>query len=333
MPAASSGSTIRRPDELADAERSWWSPPAAVAAVCDRSQMNSPQLNGPAVKELLDRAGAAPRRSLGQNFVVDPNTVRRIARLAGVGPGDRVVEIGAGLGSLTLALAETGAEVVAVETDARLVPLLREVVGRAVTGREPNSAGPGEVVRSCVQIVHADARRMDWGALLPGSGWHLVANLPYNIATSLVLTVLDEVPAVSHLLVMCQREAAERLAAAPGSGAYGAVSVRVAIHADAELAGSVPATVFYPRPDVESALVRITRLSPSMAPDLRAEINRLVTAAFTHRRQMLRRTLRSALDDTDRTLETAGVDPTDRPERLGLGEWRRLAEVSLGTRA
>lgn len=290
--------------------------------------MKSRQLNGPAVKELLERAGAAPRRSLGQNFVVDPNTVRRIARLAGIGPGDRVVEIGAGLGSLTLALAETGAEVVAVETDRRLVPLLREVVSPFPTGSGLCSAEPG-----AVQVVHADARRMDWRALLPGSGWHLVANLPYNIATSLVLTVLDEVPAVSQLLVMCQREAAERLAAAPGSGAYGAVSVRVAVHADAVLAGTVPATVFYPRPEVESALVRISRRAPSMAPDLRAEVNRLVTAAFAHRRQMLRRTLRGAVDDADRTLAAAGVDPTDRPERLGLDQWIRLAEVSLAARA
>ena len=293
--------------------------------------MTDRMLTLPAVKELLEQVGAAPRRSLGQNFVVDPNTVRRIARLAGVGPGDRVVEIGAGLGSLTLALAETGAAVVAVETDGRLVPLLREVVGASTTDGESGPAEPGGARPGPVEIVHADARRMDWSALLPGSGWHVVANLPYNIATSLVLTVLDEVPAVTRLLVMCQREAAERLAAAPGNGVYGAVSVRVAVHADAELAGAVPATVFHPRPEVESALVRITRRAPSMEPGLRAEVNRLVTTAFAHRRQMLRRTLRNALDDADGTLARAGVEGTDRPERLGLAEWVRLAEASLGT--
>ncbi|MCY3607861.1 MAG: 16S rRNA (adenine(1518)-N(6)/adenine(1519)-N(6))-dimethyltransferase RsmA [Acidimicrobiales bacterium] len=295
--------------------------------------MTDRMLTLPAVKELLEQFGAAPRRSLGQNFVVDPNTVRRIARLSGVGPGDRVVEIGAGLGSLTLALAETGAEVVAVETDGRLVPLLREVVSAFLTGCDQSAAEPGAAKPNAVQIVHADARRMDWSALLPGSGWQVVANLPYNIATSLVLTVLDEVPAVNRLLVTCQREAAERLAAVPGSGAYGAVSVRVAIHADAELAGAVPASVFYPRPEVESALVRVTRRAPPMEPDLRAEVNRLVTAAFAHRRQMLRRTLRGAVDDADGTLAAAGVDPTDRPERLGLDQWIRLAEVSLEARA
>ena len=276
--------------------------------------MSSRLLSAPAVKEMLERAGTAPRRSLGQNFVVDPNTVRRIARLANVGPGDRVVEIGAGLGSLTLALAETGAQVVAVETDRRLVPLLREVTG-------PHDG--------TVTVVHADARTMDWGALLEGAGWHLVANLPYNIATSLVLTVLDGVPAVTDLLVMCQREAAERLAASPGSGAYGAVSVKVAVGADAELAGNVPPTVFFPRPEVESALVRITRRFPALPPELRSEIDRLVTTAFAHRRQMLRRTLRGAFHDVDAALAEAEVDPTERPEQLGLAHWIRLAGVSL----
>ena len=252
--------------------------------------------------------------------MVDPNTVRRIARLAGVGPGDRVVEIGAGLGSLTLALIETGAHVVAVETDARLVPLLAEVAGSGAT------------------VVHADARHMDWDQVLsgpvePGRDWHLVANLPYNIATSLVLTVLDEVPAVTRLLVMCQREAAERLAAGPGGSVYGAVSVRVASHGAAELAGAVPSTVFYPRPEVESALVRITRHADAMDLELRAEFNRLVDTAFAHRRQMLRRTLRSALCDADAVFDEADIDPANRPERLGLDAWMRLTTASLRAQA
>ncbi len=300
-------------------------------------------LSLPATKALLARAGTAPRRSLGQNFVVDPNTVRRIARLANIGPGDRVVEIGAGLGSLTLALAQTGAHVVAVETDRRLVPLLREVLGCLTTDAidaTDTALSEAEARIPCsepaepplVQVVHADARRLDWGSLLPGKGWQVVANLPYNIATSLVLTVLDDVPAVTRLLVMCQREAAERLAASPRSGAYGAVSVRVALHADAELVGAVPATVFYPRPEVESALVRLTRRTPTADPAVRAEVGRLVTVTFSHRRQMLRRTLRGVFDDVDAALAAAEIDPTERPERLGLTEWIRLAEVSLAGR-
>ncbi len=167
----------------------------------------------PTVRELLTSRGLAPRRDLGQNFVADPNTVRRIAHLAGVGPGDRVVEIGAGLGSLTLALAETGAAVTAVEVDHGLVGALRDVVADV----------------PAVDVVEADAMALDWDALLGGhTGWVLVANLPYNVATPLVCDLLDGVPAIERMLVMVQREVGERLAATAGSPAYGAVSVKVA---------------------------------------------------------------------------------------------------------
>ncbi|MGH9276651.1 MAG: 16S rRNA (adenine(1518)-N(6)/adenine(1519)-N(6))-dimethyltransferase RsmA, partial [Acidimicrobiales bacterium] len=177
-----------------------------------------------------------PSRALGQNFVVDTNTVRRVARLAGVGAGDHVVEVGAGLGALTLALAETGAAVTAVEIDRKLLPALREVA-------EP--AG--------VHIVEGDALDMDWVALLGGDDhWALVANLPYNIATPLVVGLLDEVPAIDRMLVMVQREVGERLAAAAGDDAYGAVSVKVAWWADAKVVARVPPTVFWPEPNVES---------------------------------------------------------------------------------
>ncbi len=171
-----------------------------------------------------------PSRALGQNFVGDANTVRRIARLAEVGAGDRVVEIGPGLGSLTLALLETGAAVTAVEMDRFLIPVLRQMV-------EPKGA----------TVVHADALEVDWPALLGNEpGWVLVANLPYNVATPLVLKVLDEAPMVQRLLVMVQREVGERLAATPGSKAYGAVSVKVAWSATASVVGKVPPTVFVP---------------------------------------------------------------------------------------
>ena len=199
-------------------------------------------MSRPEIRRLLDENGLRPSRARGQNFVADPNTVRRIARLAGVGPGDRVIEIGAGLGSLTLALAETGATVTAVEVDRGLVPVLRSLV-------EP--AG--------VTVVEADAMRLDWDALLGDGPWVLVANLPYNVATPLVADLLDRVPAITRMLVMVQREVAERLAAGPGDDAYGAVSVKVAYWATASVAGLVPASVFVPVPNVESALVRIER--------------------------------------------------------------------------
>src|SRR4051812_48518857 len=164
---------------------------------------------------LLDEHGIRPSRALGQNFVSDPNTVRRIARLAQVGPDTHVVEIGAGLGSLTLALVETGASVTAVELDRYLVPVLREV-------------GADHPVR----VVEGDAMRLDWAELLAEhERWTLVANLPYNVATPLVLDLLADVPAIERMLVMVQKEAGERLAAGPGSGVYGIPSVKVALRA------------------------------------------------------------------------------------------------------
>ncbi len=203
-------------------------------------------LSPTAVRELLAGHGLQPSRALGQNFVADPNTVRRIARLAEVGPGDRVVEIGAGLGSLTLALAETGAEVTAVETDRHLVPILRTVV-------EATEA----------TVVHADALTLDWDDLLgpvdPARPWVLVANLPYNIATLLVLDLLAGVPQIDRMLVMVQLEVGERLAATPGDKSYGIPSVKVAWWAGAQVVGKVPPTVFVPPPRVDSALVEIRR--------------------------------------------------------------------------
>jgi 16S rRNA (adenine1518-N6/adenine1519-N6)-dimethyltransferase len=260
------------------------------------------------VVDLLARHGLRPRRSLGQNFVVDPNTVRRIARLAGVGAGDRVVEIGAGLGSLTLALAETGASVTAVETDRRLVPVLREVV-------EP--AG--------VTVVEGDALRIDWARLLGDRGWGLVANLPYNVATPLVLDLLEKVPAIEHMLVMVQREVGERLAAHVGDEAYGAVSVKVAFWATATVVGSVPATVFVPRPKVESALVRIDRrpAAPVDAGIDRRQLFALVEQGFGQRRKMLRRALGGVVDPS--AFACAGIRPESRAEELTIEDWGRLA--------
>jgi 16S rRNA (adenine1518-N6/adenine1519-N6)-dimethyltransferase len=264
---------------------------------------HSPQ----ALRALLDEHGLEPRRALGQNFVVDPNTVRRIAKLAVVGEGDPVVEIGPGLGSLTLALTELGADVVAVEKDRDLAPVLAGIV-------EPLGA----------RVVQADALEVDWDEILAGrSAWTLVANLPYNVATTLVLDLLAEVPAIETMLVMVQREAGERLAAAPGDKAIGIPSMLVAYHGTAEVVGKVPATVFHPQPKVESVLVRIERhAEPPVDQPLEA-IDPLLRAAYGQRRKMLRRSLNGLLDEA--AITDAGVDPTARPETLGLDEWARLA--------
>ena len=262
------------------------------------------------VLDLLARHGLKPSRALGQHFVVDPNTVRRVARLAAVGPGDRVVEVGAGLGSLTLALAETGATVTAVEVDRGLLPVLRSLV-------EP--AG--------VRVVAGDAMTLDWNALLGGDSWVLVANLPYNIATPLIADLLDGVPGIARMLVMMQREAGERLAAGPGDDAYGAVSVKVAYWARARLAGRVPPTVFVPPPKVESVLVRIERRPSPAVPDVdRERLFRLVAAGFGQRRKMLRRALADLVAPD--TFACAGIRPEARAEELGVADWGRLTACS-----
>ena len=271
------------------------------------------------VRAVLGRHGLRPRRALGQNFVADANTVRRIARLAELGPDSRVVEIGAGLGALTVALAETGASVTAVEVDTRLVPVLRE-------------AAQGTAVR----VVEADALTLDWSALLDGvlAGAArpeaiLVANLPYNVAVPVLARVLDEAPRVTRMLVMVQREVGERLVAVPGSKAYGAVSVKVAYHAEARLVGRVPASVFVPRPKVESVLVRIERRRAPAVDHTEvppARLFALVRAGFGHRRKMLRGALAGLVPPE--AFEAAGIDPAARAESLSVEEWGRLARCT-----
>ena len=259
------------------------------------------------INELLASHGLAPRRELGQNFVADPNTVRRIARIAEVGPGSRVLEIGAGFGSLTLALAETGAEVTAVEVDRGVVPVLREI-----TAPHPN-----------ITVVEADAMSIDWDALLgTHRDWVMVANLPYNVATPLVCDLLDGVPQVARMLVMVQREVGERFCAAPRTPAYGAVTVKVAYWATARIAGFVPASVFVPRPKVESALADIRR-RPAPAVDVPPdELFHLVRTAFVHRRKMLRRSLAEVV--APEVFAAAGIDSQRRPEELDVTEWGAL---------
>jgi 16S rRNA (adenine1518-N6/adenine1519-N6)-dimethyltransferase len=260
------------------------------------------------VLDLLRPGGVRLSKARGQNFVVDPNTVRRIARLAEVGPDDHVLEIGAGLGSLTLALAETGAAVTAVELDKRLAPLLRDIV-------EPVG----------VAVVEGDAMRLDWSEVLAGAErWVLVANLPYNVATPLVADLLDAVPVITRMLVMVQKEAGERLAAAPGDDAYGAVSVKVAYWATASVVARVPRSVFFPEPKVDSVLVSIERRKkPAVTQVPAVALFALVRAGFGQRRKMLRRSLAGVV--STECFERAGVRPEARPEELDVHAWGRLA--------
>jgi 16S rRNA (adenine1518-N6/adenine1519-N6)-dimethyltransferase len=260
------------------------------------------------ISHLLNKHGLAPRRAFGQNFLVDPNTVRKIARLANVGPNDFVLEIGAGLGSLTLALAETGATIVAVEIDNGVVEVLRDVVKHL-----PN-----------VEVLHADAMHLDWRPLVERSPkWHVIANLPYNVATPLVADLLDYAPAVDHLLVMVQKEVAERFVAKPRTPAYGAVSVKISYWADAFIAADVPATVFLPKPNVSSSMVDIRRkVVPAVDNVDPQKLFALVRTGFGQRRKMLRRCLSNMV--TPAQFVAAGVSPESRAEELDVADWGRL---------
>ncbi len=262
----------------------------------------------------LEGAGLRAKRALGQNFVVDANTVRKIARLANVDNHRHVLEIGAGLGSLTLALAETGAQVTAVEVDDQLLPLLRENVDPIEN----------------ITVVHADAMKLNWSTLLEGGDdWALVANLPYNVATPLVADVLDFVPQVQRMLVMVQKEVGERFCASPSTEAYGALSVKVAFHATARIAGIVPPTVFLPRPNVDSALVEIVRhKEPIDAQINQKELFSLVRMGFAKRRKMLRGSLAGRVSPEQ--FEEAEIAPTARAEELSVYDWMRLARIVNG---
>jgi dimethyladenosine transferase len=275
------------------------------------------------IPALLARHGLRPSRALGQNFLADANTARRIARLAGVQPGDRVLEIGPGIGSLTVALLEAGARVTALELDQHVIPALEETVGA-----------------DAIRIVHGDALRVDLGELLsdPDAGsenpdtvpWRMVSNLPYNVATPIVMRFLEDAPAVTSMLVMVQREVGERMASGPGTKAYGAVSVKVAYYARAEVVGLVSPTVFIPAPKVDSALVRIVRhAQPPVQVPSEARLFALVRAGFGQRRKMLRGALRAELgDNVEQVLHEAGIDGQARAETLTLDQWAALARVA-----
>ncbi|MDA2967330.1 MAG: 16S rRNA (adenine(1518)-N(6)/adenine(1519)-N(6))-dimethyltransferase RsmA [Actinomycetota bacterium] len=262
------------------------------------------------ITELLAAHGLAPRRAFGQNFVSDPNTVRRIARMANVNATDHVVEIGAGLGSLTLALAETGARITAIEIDHGIAPVLRDIVKDL-----PN-----------VSVVVGDALELDWNEIIPpGSSAVVVANLPYNVATPLVADLLDAIPQISRFVVMVQKEVALRLASSVGSSDYGAISVKVAYWATARVLGDVPPSVFIPRPKVTSSIIEITRReTPAVGPHIAPQqLFKVIRTGFGQRRKMLRRSL--AAIATPENFANADVSPEARPGELNVEQWGRLA--------
>ncbi|WP_108667907.1 16S rRNA (adenine(1518)-N(6)/adenine(1519)-N(6))-dimethyltransferase RsmA [Euzebya rosea] len=266
-------------------------------------------LGGREIRAILDRHGLRPTKTRGQNFVTDPNTVRRIVRDAGVTAGDLVVEVGPGLGSLTLALVEAGARVLAVELDHGLAGALAEVIGDAD-----------------VEILVADALGVSYADLIGDTPAVMVANLPYNVATPILLTALRE-GALSGYHVMVQREVGERWVATPGQKAHGAVSIKIALLATARIAGPISRQAFHPVPKVDSVTVDVRPL-PDVDPAEMEPVMALVDAGFGQRRKLLRNAL--AVDgrrpaDVDEMLEAAGMPLTTRAEELGPEDWVRLA--------
>jgi 16S rRNA (adenine1518-N6/adenine1519-N6)-dimethyltransferase len=285
---------------------------------------------GPAeIRDLAERLGVRPAKALGQNFVVDPNTVRRIARIAGCGPGDTVTEIGPGLGSLTLALLATGASVVAVEID----PVLAGALPATVEQYAPQDAHRLRVINADAMTV--DAAQLAQGGEAPG---FLVANLPYNVAVPVLLTALERIGSLATGLVMVQAEVAERLAAAPGEDAYGVPSAKAAWYAQVRRAGHVPRQVFWPVPKVESGLVGFTRRAAPMTKATRDQVFSCIDAAFAQRRKTLRAALSGWAGSpagAESALRAAGIDPSTRGERLSVEEFAAVAEAgaALGVTA
>jgi 16S rRNA (adenine1518-N6/adenine1519-N6)-dimethyltransferase len=276
------------------------------------------------VRNLAERLGVRPSKRLGQNFVVEQGTVRRIAALATPGPDDVVLEVGPGLGSLTLALLAAGAgAIVAVEIDR----VLADELPLTLAERAPALAGR-------VSVINADALRIGQHDL-PAAPSMLVANLPYNVAVPVVLHLLAAVPTLARGLVMVQAEVADRMCAGPGSRVYGVPSVKLAWYAAARSAGTVPRSVFWPVPNVDSRLVAFTRHDPPAAAASREEVFALVDAAFRQRRKTLRAALAGwagTAPEAERLLRAAGLDPGARGESLGVAEFARLAAARAAAR-
>jgi 16S rRNA (adenine1518-N6/adenine1519-N6)-dimethyltransferase len=282
--------------------------------------IDRPQLLGPAqIRQLAAELDVRPTKTLGQNFVHDANTVRRIVTASGVGSDDIVLEVGPGLGSLTLALLDVAGRVIAVEID----PTLAERLPATIADHAPAQADSFEVITADALAVSADD--------LPAAPTALVANLPYNVAVPVLLHLLGEFPSIATSLVMVQAEVADRLAAGPGSRVYGVPSVKARYHGTVKRAGAVGRNVFWPEPKVESGLVRVDRTDTYPDdPALRARVFAVIDAAFAQRRK----TMRSALAgwagnavEAERRLRDAGIDPGIRGERLDVDDFVRLAAV------
>jgi 16S rRNA (adenine1518-N6/adenine1519-N6)-dimethyltransferase len=282
------------------------------------SSVTADGLLGPAeIRALAARLGIRPTKTLGQNFLHDPNTIRRIVRAAGLSTMDNVIEVGPGLGSLTLGLLPACAHVTAVEID----PVLAAALPSTVDERLPSQLDR-------LTVVEADALKLCAPPVPAPTA--LVANLPYNIAVPVLLHLLELLPTVRAGLVMVQAEVADRLAAGPGSRTYGVPSVKAAWYAEVRRAGDVPRAVFWPVPNVDSALITFRRRVPPAGAD-RADVFAVVDAAFGQRRKMLRSALAGWAGTATRAealLRAAGVDPTSRGEAIDVAAYTRIAAVS-----
>ncbi|WP_104167186.1 16S rRNA (adenine(1518)-N(6)/adenine(1519)-N(6))-dimethyltransferase RsmA [Cryobacterium sp. N22] len=275
-------------------------------------------LLGPAeIRDLAEMLGVNPTKKLGQNFVIDPNTVRRIVKVAAVQPGETVVEVGPGLGSLTLGILEVGAAVVAVEIDDRLA----EQLPLTVQLMQPGAA---------LTVIRADALKI---AELPGEPTRLVANLPYNVSVPVLLHLLEHFASIRAGVVMVQAEVGERLAALPGSKIYGSPSVKAAWYGQFRTAGKVSRQVFWPVPNVDSILIAFERRGEQLeSEELRLATFALVDGAFQQRRKMLRQSLSGVLGDSAHAatvLTAAGIDPTERGEQLTVHDFLAIARSWL----
>ena len=285
--------------------------------------MSDPLLGAREIRELAEQLGIRPTKKLGQNFVIDPNTCQRIVRAAGLDAHEHVLEVGPGLGSLTLALLEQGHPVTAIEID----PALAGQLPVTVAAHQPEHADR-------LTVVEHDALTVSEDDLTPGQHkaavTALVANLPYNVAVPVLLHLLQLVPTLRTVLVMVQKEVADRLAAEPGSRTYGVPSVKARWYGTVEYAGSIGPKVFWPEPNVDSGLVRITRTSPPECTATQAQVFAVVDAAFGQRRKALRgalSTLAGSPDASQAALERAGIDPLARGESLDVADFARLADA------